>query len=79
MVTTVFLTQYLVFWWEVVDSNHRRRSQRIYSPPHLAALETSHKYEYRTIGQPLGIACDCGAGGRNRTNNRLITSQMLYH
>lgn len=21
----------------------------------------------------------CGAGGRNRTNNRLITSQMLYH
>ena len=21
----------------------------------------------------------CGAGGRNRTNNRLITNQMLYH
>ena len=29
------------FWWEVVDSNHRSRRQRIYSPPHLAALETS--------------------------------------
>ena len=28
-------------WWEVVDSNHRSRRQRIYSPPHLAALETS--------------------------------------
>ena len=27
--------------WAVVDSNHRSRRQRIYSPPHLAALETA--------------------------------------
>ena len=27
-------------WWRVVDSNHRRRSQRIYSPPPLATRET---------------------------------------
>ena len=31
-------------WWEEVDSNHRRRSRRIYSPLHLAALQSSHVY-----------------------------------
>ncbi len=51
-------------WWERMDLNHRRHSRRIYSPFHLAALELSQKN---------------GAGGRNRTNNRLITNQMLYH
>lgn len=27
-----------VFWWGRMDSNHRRQRQRVYSPPHLAAL-----------------------------------------
>ncbi len=27
--------------WVVMDSNHRRRSQQIYSLPHLATLETT--------------------------------------
>ena len=30
------------FWWAGVDSNHRRRSRRIYSPLHLAALQPTH-------------------------------------
>ena len=55
----------ITIWWAEVDSNHRRRSRRIYSPLHLAALQSTLKKN--------------GAGGRNRTNNRLITSQMLYH
>ncbi len=30
-------------WWAGRDSNPRRLSQRIYSPPHLTALEPTHK------------------------------------
>ena len=33
-------------WWEEVDSNHRRRSRRIYSPFHLATLESSRKWSW---------------------------------
>ena len=28
--------------WVVMDSNHRRHSQQIYSLPHLATLVTTH-------------------------------------
>ena len=58
-------TIYGVFfvWWAGLDSNQRRRSRRIYSPLHLAALQPSQN----------------GAGERNRTFNLLITSQLLYH
>jgi hypothetical protein len=31
----------IFFWWEEVDSNHRRLSQQIYSLPHLTALVSS--------------------------------------
>ena len=35
-----------LFWWEMVDSNHRRRSQQIYSLSPLATREISHiKFE----------------------------------
>lgn len=30
-------------WWAGRDSNPRSRRQRIYSPPHLTALEPTHK------------------------------------
>lgn len=33
----------LVIWWAERDSNPRRRSQGIYSPPHLTALESAPK------------------------------------
>ena len=38
-------TIYGVFfvWWAGLDSNQRRRSRRIYSPLHLAALQPTHK------------------------------------
>ena len=52
-------------WWRRVDSNHCRRSQRIYSPPPLATRASLEVF-------------NCGAGGGNRTPNLLITNQLLY-
>ncbi len=58
------------FWWERVDSNHRRRCQQIYSLSPLATRELSHKIR--------GILIPLGAGGRTRTPDLLITNQLLY-
>ena len=38
-----FLGGVSFFWWAGMDSNHRRRSRRIYSPLHLAALQPTLK------------------------------------
>ena len=54
-------------WWAEVDSNHRRQSRQIYSLLPLAARESA-LILYSLIG---------GAGDRNRTNNLLITNQLL--
>ena len=35
-----------VFWWEEVDSNHRRRCQQIYSLLPLATRESSHAWSW---------------------------------
>ena len=53
--------------WVVVDSNHRRRCQQIYSLPPLATRETTH------------IICKLlyKAEDRTRTDNLLITNQLL--
>ena len=56
-----------VFWWAEVDSNHRRQRRQIYSLLPLAARESA-RILYSLIG---------GAGDRNRTNNLLITNQLL--
>lgn len=37
----LYLLSYVGEWWECKDSNLGRRSQRIYSPSHLTALEHS--------------------------------------
>ena len=39
------LNFWVIFWekWVVMDSNHRRHSQQIYSLPHLATLVTTQK------------------------------------
>ncbi len=50
-----------------MDSNHRRLSQRIYSPPPLAT---------RAFLQ--GILLGSRAGDGTRTRNLLITNQLLY-
>ncbi len=56
-----------VCWWKRVDSNHRRRSQQIYSLSPLATWVLFHIQ--------LG---ESGAGGRIRTPDLLITNQLLY-
>ncbi len=35
-----------IFLWGVMDSNHRRLSQQIYSLSHLTALETPQSFFY---------------------------------
>ena len=43
-------------WWEMVDSNHRRRSQQIYSLSPLATREISHiKFFYADSNITLQI------------------------
>ena len=51
----------------MVDSNHRRRSQQIYSLSPLATREIPH----------MKFVED-GAGRRTRTPDLLITNQLLY-
>ena len=60
------LTDNRYFWWGMVDSNHRRRCQQIYSLSPLATREIPH------------IQYGIGAGGRIRTPDLLITNQLLY-
>ena len=60
-------TECIFSWWAEVDSNHRRQSRQIYSLLPLAARESA-RILYSLIG---------GAGDRNRTNNLLITNQLL--
>ena len=38
------ITITVLFWWGMVDSNHRRHSQQIYSLSPLATRETIHKW-----------------------------------
>ncbi len=67
-----------------MDSNHRRLSRRIYSPLHLTALQptlkiaTATRWNNTFVLHWVDVAV-AGASGRNRTNNRLITNQLLYH
>ena len=42
-------------WWRVVDSNHRRHSQQIYSLPPLAARETLRFGEAYFIGNDTTV------------------------
>ena len=64
--STNHLTVIGTFWWGMVDSNHRRRCQQIYSLSPLATREIPH------------IQYGIGAGGRIRTPDLLITNQLLY-
>ena len=56
------------FWWGMVDSDHRRHCQQIYSLSPLATREIPH------IQLLSG-----GAGRRTRTPDLLITNQLLCH
>ena len=54
----------------MVDSNHRRHSQQIYSLSPLATREIPHIN--------LCVSLAFGAGRRTRTPDPLITNQLLY-
>ena len=52
------------FWekWVVMDSNHRRHSQQIYSLPHLATLVTTRKlliFEQPLFGKSFVLKSEC--------------------
>ena len=47
------------YWWEMVDSNHRRRCQQIYSLSPLATREISHIIKPTILSRLV-----FGAGGR---------------
>ena len=59
-----------LLWWGMVDSNHRRHRQQIYSLSPLATREIPHMH--------LGRCLQAGAGRRTRTPDLLITNQLLY-
>ena len=61
------------FWWGMVDSDHRSQWQQIYSLPPLAAREIPLIMRLHLV-KPF-----FGAGDRSRTNNLLITNQLLCH
>ena len=66
----IFLTKNRIFislsyfWekWVVMDSNHRRHSQQIYSLPHLATLVTTQKLlicEQSLFGKSFVLKSEC--------------------
>ena len=64
--------KFLFCWWGMVDSDHRSQWQQIYSLPPLAAREIPQIISWT-------VALLNGAGDRSRTNNLLITNQLLCH
>ena len=74
-------------WWRGKDSNLRRQSRQIYSLIPLTAREPLQKERYFLLRMNMNvniftlidsIYCIDGAGTRNRTQDLLITSQLLY-
>ena len=58
------------FWWGMVDLNHRRHCQQIYSLSPLATREIP-QIQYANLNTG-------GAGGRTSNPDLLITNQLLY-
>ena len=61
---TGLLNFFELFWekWVVMDSNHRRHSQQIYSLPHLATLVTTRKLlncEQSLFGKSFVLKSEC--------------------
>ena len=80
-------TSTLFLKWAVVDSNHRSRRQRIYSPLHLATLVTARSYLQLAIcnlksnnsySLPIAYCLLIRASGGIRTPDQLITNQLLW-
>ena len=61
-------------YWMEVDSNHRSNLQQIYSLSPLATRESAHLHNLK---QYVLIVLNCKADDRTRTDNLLITNQLL--
>ena len=65
LITKIGLLIFLSYFWEkwvVMDSNHRRHSQQIYSLPHLATLVTTRKLlicEQSLFGKSFVLKSEC--------------------
>ena len=64
----------LFFWWERVDSNHRRRSQQIYSLPPLATRELSLELVMGLEPATCWLQISCSANWATPAN-----IQLPYH
>ena len=62
--------------WGKVDSNHRRRCQQIYSLSPLATREFPHTKMIHVLKELLSYYYK-KADNRTRTDNLLITNQLL--
>ena len=63
--------------WAEVDSNHRSKLQQIYSLSPLATRESTHMKFYCLPTDIIQINCLMQADDRTRTDNLLITNQLL--
>ncbi len=84
-----FMYLFVFKWWAGRDSNPRRRSQRIYSPPHLTTLVPTHKKRIENsrffdivFSQKSNILNskipESGATNQTWTDDRRFTKPMLY-
>ena len=71
---TVFSTSHQ---WAEVDSNHRSKLQQIYSLSPLTTRESTHMKFYCLPTDIIQINCLMQADDRTRTDNLLITNQLL--
>ena len=73
-----YSTFFLNMQWAEVDSNHRSKLQQIYSLSPLATRESTHMKFYCLPTDIIQINCLMQADDRTRTDNLLITNQLLY-
>ena len=72
-----YSTFFLNMQWAEVDSNHRSKLQQIYSLSPLATRESTHMKFYCLPTDIIQINCLMKADDRTRTDNLLITNQLL--
>ena len=72
-----YSTFFLNMQWAEVDSNHRSKLQQIYSLSPLATRESTHMKFYCLPTDIIQINCLMQADDRTRTDNLLITNQLL--
>ena len=72
-----YSTFFLNMQWAEVDSNHRSKLQPIYSLSPLATRESTHMTFYCLPTDIIQINCLMQADDRTRTDNLLITNQLL--